>query len=101
MLFAIQVTGGYVIQYHPEGEGKDKPVVTVDFTPPFKHVPMIPGLEEATRTKFPADLATAEARDFFDALCVEHGIKCPEPRTTARLLDKLVGHEVFNNELLS
>ena len=26
-----------------------------------------------------------------DALCVKHAVNCPAPRTTTRLLDKLVG----------
>lgn len=26
-----------------------------------------------------------------DAACVEYGVECPEPRTSARLIDKLVG----------
>jgi lysyl-tRNA synthetase, class II len=68
-----EVTGGHVITYHPEGEGEGKPVLTVDFTPPFKRVPMIEGLEAATGKTFPTDLASPEARSFLDALCVEKG----------------------------
>ncbi len=30
-------------------------------------------------------------RDALDKLCVKHGVECAPPRTTARLLDKLVG----------
>ena len=38
------ITGGYKIKYHPEGpEGKE---YEIDFTPPFKRIPMIKGLEE-------------------------------------------------------
>jgi lysyl-tRNA synthetase class 2 len=86
------VTGGYKIVYHPEGEGEGKRAVEIDFTPPFRRVPMIGGLEAALGVKLPEDLATAEARDFLDAQCAKHGVKCGAPRTTARLLDKLVGH---------
>lgn len=35
------VCGSYKIVYHPEGEGEGKPVVEVDFTPPFKRISMI------------------------------------------------------------
>ena len=28
----------------------------------------------------------------WDALCTRLGVKCAQPRTTARLLDKLIGH---------
>ena len=38
-----EICGSYVVPYHPEGEGEGKPVVTIDFTPPFKRIPMIPG----------------------------------------------------------
>lgn len=38
----------------------------------------------------PDQLHTDEAREFFDKLCVEKGVECPNPRTTSRLIDKLV-----------
>lgn len=31
-----------------------------------------------------------ETRKFFDDLCAQKGVECPPPRTTARLLDKVV-----------
>lgn len=88
------VCGTTVITYHPDGP--DGEAVTVDFTTPFKRIPMIEGLEAATGATFPADLASEEARSFLDALCVKHGVGCGSPRTTARLLDKLVGHFIEN-----
>ena len=88
---AKAVTGSYIVVYHPEGEGEGKPSVTVDFTPPWKRIPMLPGLEAATGVAFPADLGTPEARAFLDQLCTDRGVTCGAPRTTARLLDKLVG----------
>jgi tRNA synthetases class II (D, K and N) len=36
----------------------------------------------------------SEARDFFDRLAREEKVECPAPRTTARLLDKLVGEKL-------
>uniref|UniRef100_A0A8C0JEN6 Lysine--tRNA ligase n=1 Tax=Chelonoidis abingdonii TaxID=106734 RepID=A0A8C0JEN6_CHEAB len=85
------VTGGYKITYHPDGpEGK---AVEIDFTPPFKRVRMMEELEKVTGEKMPApeSLDTEEAQKFLDKLCVKKGIQCSPPRTTARLLDKLVG----------
>ena len=32
-----------------------------------------------------------ETRQFFDKLATKHGVDCPEPKTIARLLDRLVG----------
>jgi lysyl-tRNA synthetase class 2 len=31
------------------------------------------------------------------SLCIEHQIKCSEPRTVVRLLDKMVGHFLEDN----
>ena len=53
---------------------------------------MIKGLEEAMGDKVPADLNTEEAKAELDLLCKKHKVECTAPRTTSRLLDKLVGH---------
>lgn len=52
------------------------------------------GLEEALGVKLPSntELDKEETRVFFDKLAVQHGVDCSAPRTTARLIDKLVGH---------
>ncbi|CEF69305.1 Lysine--tRNA ligase [Strongyloides ratti] len=86
------IHGTHKITYRPNGPGTE-PIYEVDFTPPFKRIDMITGLEEILKTKFPpADtFGTPEARSFFDDLCKKHKVECPEPRTVARLLDKLVG----------
>lgn len=86
------IHGKYVIDYHPNGQGTE-PCYKVDFTPPFKRVHMWEGLEEALKCKLPLPntLHTPEARDTLDALCKKHNVDCSEPRTAARLLDKLVG----------
>ena len=36
-------------------------------------------------------LDSDEARDALDKICRDHNVGCSEPRTVARLLDKLVG----------
>jgi lysyl-tRNA synthetase class 2 len=84
------ITGGYKVQYHPEGEGGS--AVEIDFTPPFKRVSMVEGVEEAGGFKIPRPLTGPAALAFLDAKVVELGLECPSPRTTTRLLDKLVGH---------
>merc|ERR550514_2323376 len=86
-----EITGSYVIQYHKDG--KDKPARTVDFTPPWKRLPMIATLEERAGIKVPP-LDSAEARPFLEKMCAKFELKCSPPRTTARLLDKLVEHFV-------
>ena len=91
MVFAIH--GTYKIKYHPEGPGTEKEL-EIDFTPPFKRVSMISGIEEGAGVKIPTDLEAPSTRDFLDKLCVAKGVPCSAPRTTARLLDKLVGHYI-------
>lgn len=87
--------GGYKVQYHPEGpEGE---AFEVDFTPPFKRIPMIPALEEATGVKFPnpTELGTEASRKFLDDLAVKHGVECSAPRTAARILDKVSMERIY------
>lgn len=87
----MSIHGSYKIKYHPNGEEGEE--VEIDFTPPFKRVPMIKTLESILKVKFPCPtlLHTKESNKFFDELCVKHQVECPAPRTTARMLDKLVG----------
>ena len=86
------ITGSYMIKYHKDGY--DHPPVEVDFTPPFKRVSMIDGLEEATGAKFPdpATLGEESSRLFLVDLCKKYEIDCSPPQTSVRLLDKLVDH---------
>ena len=83
-----EITGSYVIQYSAEEGGEPW---QIDFTPPWRRVSMIGGLEEATGKKFPA-LEAPETPAFLEALCAEYNVECRPPRTVARLVDKLVGH---------
>ncbi|XP_017871554.1 PREDICTED: lysine--tRNA ligase isoform X2 [Drosophila arizonae] len=89
MVMAIH--GSYKIKYHPDGpEGVEQ---EIDFTPPFKRVSMIKSLEEKLQVKFPSadTFNSPAANEFLSQLCAKHQVECPPPRTTARLLDKLVG----------
>jgi len=83
------ILGTYKVTYQPNGPGTDP--ITIDFTPPFKRIPMIKGLEEALGIKFPDNLESDETNKLLSKLAEKYKINCPEPRTTARLLDKLVG----------
>ncbi|PPQ99670.1 hypothetical protein CVT24_009742 [Panaeolus cyanescens] len=90
------LTGGKTtITYHPDGnkgqEGARE--VTLEFQRPWKRYDMITTLEEKLNVKFPPgdQLHTDETNKFLRELCVKHNVDCSEPRTNARLLDKLVG----------
>ncbi|XP_055624340.1 lysine--tRNA ligase isoform X2 [Toxorhynchites rutilus septentrionalis] len=91
------IHGSYKIKYHPEGP--DGTEFEIDFTPPFKRVSMISSLEEILKVQFPSatNLNTPEANKFLSDLCTKHEVECPPPRTTARLLDKLVGEFLEEN----
>ena len=97
----LKFTGGYQIKYHPEGKdefdkktGKkltNKPEWVIDFKPPFKKIEMIEELEKELKVKLPENLESEETRKMLDDLCVKHNVECAKPRSTSRLLDKLVG----------
>ncbi|XP_006010961.1 lysine--tRNA ligase isoform X2 [Latimeria chalumnae] len=85
------ITGSYKVTYHPDGpEGE---AYEIDFTPPFQRISMVTELEKVMGLKFPPtdQFETEETRKFLDDLCIQKEVECPPPRTTARLLDKLVG----------
>ena len=97
----LKLCGDYVVKYHPEGKdefdkktGKkltNKPEWTIDFKPPFKRIEMIPELEKELGVKFPENLESEETRKMLDDICAKRNIECGNPRSTGRLLDKLVG----------
>ncbi|XP_030620472.1 lysine--tRNA ligase isoform X1 [Chanos chanos] len=85
------ITGGYKVTYHPDGpEGQ---AYELDFTPPFRRISMVAELGKELGVKMPPtdSFDSDETRKFLDDLCAQKGVECPPPRTTARLLDKLVG----------
>jgi lysyl-tRNA synthetase class 2 len=71
-----------------------KRVVEIDFTPPFKRISLIQGIEEALGISLPTNLETEDARRILMEICEKHGIDCPDPKTSARLLDKICGEYV-------
>ncbi|GAB1599576.1 lysine--tRNA ligase-like isoform X1 [Argonauta hians] len=86
-----EITGDYKLKYHPDGVAGEE--VEIDFTPPFRRISMVTELQKVLGETFPdpTQFHTEASRKYFDALCVRKGVDCSPPRTTARLLDKLVG----------
>jgi len=84
-----EITGSYQLTFHANGPDKD-PIV-INFERPFKKISMVSGLEERLGVTLPKDLESEETRVFLEKLCAEKGVDCKPPRTTTRLLDKLVG----------
>ncbi|CAA6662091.1 unnamed protein product [Spirodela intermedia] len=85
-----ELTGGYKVKYHANGVDKDP--IEIDFTPPFRRLEMIQGLETMANLDIPKDLSSDAANKYLVDACAKFDVKCPPPQTTARLLDKLVGH---------
>jgi len=49
----MKIHGKYVIPYHPNGLEDKENVIELDFTPPFKRIPMFKGLEEVLGISLP------------------------------------------------
>lgn len=81
------VTGGYKINYAPK-PGQEE--VEIDFTPPFKRISMMEGLEEAMHVKLPA-LDDPDIDKKLIELLKKFELECTPPLTTARILDTFVG----------
>lgn len=94
------LTGGYKLKYHPEG--KEGIEMELNFEAPWKRFNMIEELEKQLDVKFPSgdQLDSDETNKFLRDLCTKHNVDCSEPRTNARLLDKLVG-EFIENQCIS
>ena len=45
----MNICGTYKIKFHPDGKGEGMPEYEIDFTPPFKRIPMIAGGWDANR----------------------------------------------------
>ena len=76
----MDVCGSLVIDY----QGKK-----IDFTPPFKRISIVDGVEKGIGKKIPRPLNGPEANAFLAAECKARNLQIAPPLTTARLLDKL------------
>ncbi|KAF2073427.1 hypothetical protein CYY_005275 [Polysphondylium violaceum] len=86
----MDIHGSNKIKYHPEGP--KGPEIEIDFTTPWRRIDMIADLEKIIGEKIPTPYSSEETRQFLIKTCREHKVECSAPHTTARLLDKLVGH---------
>ncbi|KAL6560291.1 hypothetical protein OROGR_003850 [Orobanche gracilis] len=87
-----KITGGYTVKYHANGLDKDP--IEIDFTPlSGVRIDMVDELNKLAGLRInPKDLSSEEANNSLKEACKNFDIKCSPPETTARLLDKLVGH---------
>ncbi|KAJ0088581.1 hypothetical protein Patl1_31356 [Pistacia atlantica] len=85
-----ELTGSHKIRYHVNGS--DHEPIEIDFTPPFRRIDLVEGLESMANINIPKDLSTEAANKYLLDACERFNVSCPPPLTTTRLLDKLVGH---------
>ena len=71
----------------------------LDFTAPFKKISYVHALEEKFGEKIPRPLDGPEALAFLKKQAVRFNAICPEPQTTARVMDKLFG-DLIEEELV-
>ncbi|KAF4144100.1 tRNA synthetases class II [Phytophthora infestans] len=94
---AKNVTGAYKIQYPmdetTEGAEDESAMVEIDFTPPFKRLPILETLEECLGEKL-SDVNSPDSIPALLELCERHNVECAKPHTCTRLVDKLIGHFV-------
>jgi lysyl-tRNA synthetase, class II len=85
----IEINGSEIVTIQDEN-GED---LHINFARPWRRVPMLEELSKHLGEDIRTDnLDTLEAQAFFDAHAKKHKVDCANPRTTARLIDKLVGH---------
>lgn len=87
-----EITGSYVIKYHPDPHDSTKEL-ELNFARPWKRINMIEELEKVFNVKFPPSdqLHTKETGEFLKRVLKENNLECPPPLTNARMLDKMVG----------
>eukprot|EP00466_Bigelowiella_natans_P000716 jgi/Bigna1/88184/estExt_fgenesh1_pg.C_290014 len=92
------ICGSYKVTVPPEQKKDEKgnfiddpdaKPITVDFSPPWRRIPMIDGLKEHG-IDIPLPLESEKARSYLDKKLTELEVDCSAPRSTARMIDKLV-----------
>lgn len=61
---------------------------------------MIPELENKLKVTFPpaTEFESDSFRKFLDDLCVKNNVECGHPRTSARLLDKVIPDVIYRGD---
>lgn len=85
-----QINGSYKINY----TNLNKETFELDFEPPYRKFNMITDLEVCLGEKIPLSESNDDEtlNKFLIKHCDKHGIHCSEPKTNARLYDKLSSH---------
>merc|ERR1712088_264471 len=83
------IHGSYIVEFKPDSETN----YTMDFSPPWKRLNIQEELEKLFPGKMPkpTELHTEEARAQLEKIVADAGLECAPPKTSARLMDKLIG----------
>eukprot|EP00008_Paramoeba_atlantica_P013653 CAMPEP_0201496926 /NCGR_PEP_ID=MMETSP0151_2-20130828/62645_1 /ASSEMBLY_ACC=CAM_ASM_000257 /TAXON_ID=200890 /ORGANISM="Paramoeba atlantica, Strain 621/1 / CCAP 1560/9" /LENGTH=429 /DNA_ID=CAMNT_0047887129 /DNA_START=496 /DNA_END=1782 /DNA_ORIENTATION=- len=97
---ATQCTGSPHIQWKDETlEGEEEKKETlIDFTPPYRRVHVWKELERCVGPlPSPENLDSTESRQRLEEVITEHNIPISNPKTPARMIDKLISHFIEPN----
>jgi len=83
------VCGSYKVKFNPDAETNYE----MDFSPPWRRINIMDTLNEMFPGKIPCPttLHLESSRQALDDLVKSQNLECAAPRTSARLLDKLIG----------
>jgi len=83
------IHGSYIVEFKPDSETN----YTMDFSPPWRRLNIQEELEKLFPGQMPkpTELHTEEARARLEKIVADAGLECAPPKTSARLMDKLIG----------
>jgi lysyl-tRNA synthetase class II len=70
------IRGSYLLEYHTKGRDHPDSKITIDFTPPFRRIQMIPELERLLKVRL------ALSTSAFLARLLISNCRCRSPRTS-------------------
>lgn len=69
----------------------------ISFEPPYPRISIMSELERLLRVTFPPDLESTETHEMLQQVFRERKLELPEPATSAKMIDHLVGHLIEPN----
>ena len=93
------INGSYKVKVtrdSTDGEGLEREM-EIDFELPFKRISVIEGIEKFANVTIPRPIDSELANQCLSDLVDQYEISLPYPRTTAKMLDKLIGFCIEEN----
>jgi lysyl-tRNA synthetase class 2 len=69
-----EITGSYIIKFHPDPEKQPEKVLDIDFTPPWRRISMMEELEKELGVALPKDFESMETQHFYEEQCKKHNV---------------------------